>query len=181
MDQDTQSVTYKATKYTVSSTTLKVYPPRSHDIAAGTLYELIIMPIGIDNAGCSALKCASKAGFQQTNFELIKFTAYSDTSVPTAINQQVQKLYEYEGSSKINLNEIYVLCTKPLETTSLYVKFTLNFDSAHDFPDHYLEIILWDMEDDKFTGYTVKQQIPCQLSSNFIGIANREDPACVLT
>ena len=37
------------------------------------------------------------------------------------------------------------------------------------------------MEDDKFTGYTVKQQIPCQLSSNFIGVSNREDPACVLT
>lgn len=69
MDQDTESVTYKATKYTVSSTTLKVYPPRSHDISASNFYELIIMPIGIDGPGCSALKCASQAGFQQQNFE----------------------------------------------------------------------------------------------------------------
>lgn len=31
-----------------------------------------------------------------------------------------------------------------------------------------------------FTGYVINDQIPCQLSSNFLSISNRKDPACVL-
>lgn len=77
------------------------------------------------------------------------------------------------------LQEIYVLCAEPTET-SLYFKFTTDFNSTNNYPNHYLEFIFWDLFPAAFTGYTTKNQIPCQLSSNFPSVSNRQTPACVL-
>lgn len=74
-----------------------------------------------------------------------------------------------------------MLCVEPTET-SLYFKFELKFNQAHDYPEHYLEFVFWDLTASAFSdlGYTEKNQIPCQLSEDFQSISNREPPACVL-
>ena len=125
------------------------------------------MPIGINTAGCTAGGCASQSGFQQTNFEAINFLAYSSTnSPPTLLNSQYQMLYEDKVPDIISLQEIYVLCAVALET-SLYFKFFIDFDSPYNYPTHYLEFIFWDLYPSTFTGYSVNDVIPCQLSPNF--------------
>ncbi len=101
-------------------------------------YELIVMPLDINSAGCTALGCASQAGFQQVNFELINMQVFSNrTTASSIVNHQVQRLFKYEGSSRLALQEIYVLCAQPVET-SLYFKFQTDFTSAYDYPNHYL-------------------------------------------
>ena len=119
MDQGTEGVLYKAANWIVSGSQLRVYPPLSHTISSSNYYEMIVMPIGISAGGCTAFGCASQSGFQQQNFEEINLIAYSAETTPTIINQQVQKVYAYEGTSKISLQEIYVLCAQS-EETSLY-------------------------------------------------------------
>ena len=88
-------------------------------------------------------------------------------------------MYEYEGGSKIALEQIYLLTAEPTET-SLYMKFDLNFTSSNDYPTHYLEFIFWDLYESAFTGYSKNDQIPCQLSDNFLSISNRDPPSCIL-
>lgn len=62
------------------------------------------MPIGINAAGCSAGGCASQSGFQQVNFEQMSLIVYSNPAVgPSVTNQQVQKLYKYEGPTRLAL------------------------------------------------------------------------------
>lgn len=65
--------------------------------------------------------------------------------------------------------------------TSLYFKFSLSFDSTYSYPSHYIEFIFWDLPPATFSPYALNDQIPCQLSSGFTSITNREDPTCVLT
>ena len=179
MDQGTEGVLYKAANWIVSGSQLRVYPPLSHTISSSNYYEMIVMPIGISAGGCTAFGCASQSGFQQQNFEEINLIAYSAETTPTIINQQVQKVYAYEGTSKISLQEIYVLCAQS-EETSLYFRFNLNFTSAYDYPSHYLEFILWDLTASNFPGYSYNDEIPCQLSPNFVSLSNREEPTCIL-
>ncbi len=70
--------------------------PKSMPINSAYYYELVIMPIGINLAGCTAGGCASQSGFQQVNFESFNIIVYSNPAIgPTVINQQVQKLYKY--------------------------------------------------------------------------------------
>lgn len=88
------------------------------------------MPIGIQWSSCQSSGCATQSGFRQTNFDTISFITYSNSGTPSLVNQQYQRLYEYEGTKKISLEEIYVLCAEPTET-SLYFKFNLNFTSAN--------------------------------------------------
>ena len=115
MDQGSEYVEMKAHSYSVSGTTLTIVPPRSMSISSSYYYELVVMPIGINTAGCSAGGCASQSGFQQTNFEAINFLAYSSTnSPPTLLNSQYQMLYEDKGPDMIGLQELYVLCAEAL-------------------------------------------------------------------
>lgn len=165
--------------YTSSGTTLNIYPPKSHTISNSYYYELEIMPIGITWSSCTSSGCATQSGFRQTNFDTVNFIAYSNSGTPTVVNQQVERLYEYEGGSKIALEQIFILCAEPTET-SLYLKFDLNFTSSNDYPTHYLEFIFWDLTETAFTGYDKNDQIPCQLSDNFLSISNRDPPTCLL-
>lgn len=66
------------------------------------------MPIGIS----SGVRF-SQSGFHQTNFEDINIIAYQSSTNPTISAQQVNKLYQYEGSSRIGLQYIYLLTSKP--------------------------------------------------------------------
>lgn len=95
MLQQTEYVEAKANSYSVSSTTLDIIPPKSMQIDASYYYELIIMPLDINLAGCTAGGCASKSGFQQVNFETINIIAYTNPSVgPSIASQQVQRMYK---------------------------------------------------------------------------------------
>ena len=57
-----------------------------------------------------------------------------------------------------------------------------DFTSTNNYPNHYLEFVFWDLFPAAFTalGYSPKNQIPCQLSSNFASVSNRQSPSCVL-
>lgn len=66
------------------------------------------MPIGIS----SGVRF-SQSGFHQKNFEEINIIAYQNTAYPWIAAQQVNKLYQYEGTSKIGLQYIYLLTGKP--------------------------------------------------------------------
>ena len=97
MDQGTEYIEMKAHSCTSSSTNLEIIPPRSMSISSSNYYELIVMPIGINPAGCSLLGCASQSGFQHTNFEAINFLAYSATiTSPAIVNGQYYNLYKYQ-------------------------------------------------------------------------------------
>lgn len=131
------------------------------------------MPLVINAAGCTAYGCVTQSGYQQNNFERVIFTA--STTVP--INQQVNRLYNYEGSSAIGLQHIYVLTTQPT-ITSLYLSININFTSSNNFPTHYLEITLYDLKMAAFPGFSIGDIIPCQLSSNFLNVSARQAPQC---
>lgn len=135
------------------------------------------MPLDIGSTGCTALGCVTQAGYQQTNFDVVNLAAYNNRSSPSIISQQSQKLYSYEGASKIGLQHIYILCVQP-RTTSLYLSINLNFTSSNDFPAHYLEISLLDLSLTAFSGYAAGDIFPCQLSSNFLAVSSRKTPQC---
>lgn len=62
------------------------------------------MPLGINSAGCRAGGCASQSGFQQVNFESINMIVYSNPAIgPSVVNQQVQRLYKFDGASRLAL------------------------------------------------------------------------------
>lgn len=73
-------------------------------IDSNNYYELIVMPLGINAAGCTALGCASQSGFQQVNFDTVNMIAYANPVGPSVSTQQVQRMYKYDGPSKIALN-----------------------------------------------------------------------------
>lgn len=62
------------------------------------------MPVGIASAACVADECFTQSGFQQLNFDTINFLTYTSRTSPTLANQQIQRLYAYEGSDKISLS-----------------------------------------------------------------------------
>jgi hypothetical protein len=133
------------------------------------------MPLGINS--CSQ-GCITQSGYHQTNFDQISFVAYSNVnSGPGIVAQQVHKLYAYEGPSFIGLQQIYILCTEP-RITSLHISMNINFTSSNNFPAHYLEITLYDLGIAQFSGYSIGSIFPCQLSSNFLAISNRQLPQC---
>jgi hypothetical protein len=177
MMQKTQRKVYKASSYSVSGSSLTIYPPSFMDPTTSTYYELVIMPLDISGAGCSAQGCATQSGFQQLNFDLINLIAYSTSNSNSPFNQQVNKLYSYEGTNAIGLQQIYFLTVQPI-TTSIYLSMNLNFTSSHVFPNHYLEIVFYDLQQTAFTGYSTGSIIPCQLSSNFVSIGGRQGPQC---
>ena len=161
---------------TSSSTTLTVIPPKTLTISASNYYELVIMPLNINAAGCTALGCVTQSGYQQTNWDLATLIAYNSyLTVP--INHEANRLYAYEGSSFIGLQHIYVLCTQPA-ITSLYLSISINFTSTNNYPAHYLEITLFDLSISAFTGYSIGSIFPCQLSSNFLSVGSRNLPQC---
>lgn len=135
-----------------------------------------MMPLGIDAAGCSAYGCVTQSGYQQTNFDSIAFTAYNVYS-NGPICQQVNRLFSYEGSSFIGLQQIYILTTQPT-ITSLYLSININFTSSYTFPTHFLEITLFDLGMAAFPGYNIGDIIPCQLSTNFLNVNARQPPQC---
>jgi hypothetical protein len=99
------------------------------------------MPIGITSTGCNlgGNGCFNQAGFHQANFEEINFITYQNTvSGPSIAAQQVNKRYMYEGSTRIGLQHIYLLCAEPNVETSLYIAFNIDFSSLVNFPDHYI-------------------------------------------
>ncbi len=102
MMQQTERKVYKAS-CTSSSTTLTIIPAVTLTVGTSLYYELVMMPLNINAAGCTALGCVTQSGYQQTNFEQANFIAYYNRSSPSIISQEVQKLYAYEGSSKIGL------------------------------------------------------------------------------
>jgi hypothetical protein len=72
---------------------------------------------------------------------------------------------------------MYILTVQPT-ITSLYISMNVNFTSAYNFPTHYLEITLHDLQITAFSGYAVGNIFPCQLSSNFLSINGRQPPQC---
>jgi len=108
MIQETEHSFFQAASCTSSSTTLSVYPPKTLTLSVSNYYELILMPIGIS----SGVRF-SQSGFHQSNFEDINIIAYQSWSNPTISAQQINKLYQYEGSSRIGLQHIYLLTGKP--------------------------------------------------------------------
>jgi hypothetical protein len=80
----------------------------------------------------------------------------------------------------IGLQYIYITCVQPSKLTSILFSFSLNFASPYNYPDHYIELTFFDLTSSAFTGYGLNDIIPCQLSSNFLSIANRAAPQCRL-
>jgi len=80
----------------------------------------------------------------------------------------------------IGLQYIYLLTGKPGLKTSLYIMYSLSFSSPVSYPDHYIEITLFDLQASAFVGYTLNNIIPCQLSNTFANISNRNGPQCRL-
>ena len=67
------------------------------------------MPVGLSSGARF-----NQAGFHQTNFEEINFNAYQNTAVSTTASvQQIHKMYQYEGNTRIGLQHIYILSAKP--------------------------------------------------------------------
>jgi hypothetical protein len=135
------------------------------------------MPLNINAAGCTAYGCVTQSGYQQINFDSVALVAYNNAGTNNIISQQVNRVYKYEGSSYIGLQQIYVLCTQPT-ITSLYLSININFTSSYNYPTHYLEITLFDLKITAFTGYSIGNIFPCQLSSNFLNISARQQPQC---
>lgn len=100
-------------------------------------YELVMMPLNIDSTGCSTYGCATQSGYQQTNFDLVNLVAYNNYNTMNIVSQQVHKLYAYEGSKNIGLQQIYLLTVQP-KITSLYISFNVNFTSSNNYPNHYI-------------------------------------------
>lgn len=136
-----------------------------------------MMPLSINAAGCTAYGCVTQSGYQQLNFDFVNFIAYNNINSPGVISQQVNRVYNYEGSYYIGLQHIYVLCTQPV-LTSIYLSININFTSNYNFPSHYLEVTFYDLQITAFVGYSIGGIIPCQLSSNFLSITNRQAPQC---
>jgi hypothetical protein len=61
------------------------------------------------------------------------------------------------------------------------VSFNLNFASALEFPNHYIELTFYQLSVSAFSGYSVGDIIPCQLSDAFVSINNRVSPQCRLS
>lgn len=95
--QQTERKVYKV-RCTSSSTTITVTPSPTLTLNAGSsyYYELVMMPLNINNAGCSS-GCPTQSGYPQTNFDQINMIAYSNvsSSPPGIVGQQIQKLYAY--------------------------------------------------------------------------------------
>lgn len=151
MMQQTQRTTYKVS-CTSSSNVLTVVPTVTLTVGSSTYYELVMMPLNINSAGCTAGGCVTQSGYQQTNFDQASFIAYNHKTTPTIISQQVQKLYRYEGTSFLGLQQIYILCVQP-RLTSLYLSINVNFTSSYNFPSHFLEVVLYDLSISAFPGF----------------------------
>ena len=177
MMQQTERTIYRTRSCTASGTSITAYPAYTLTISTSNYYELVMMPLGINSAGCSALGCVTMSGYQQTNFDNTNFIAYSNINTPSVIAQQVQRIYSYEGSKMLGLQHIYVLTTEPTET-SLYLSINVNFTSSNNFPTHYLEVILYDLTIAAFPGKAVGDIVPCQLSPAFNSVNARVAPQC---
>ena len=94
MMQKTQRSVYKVS-CTSSSTTITVTPSVPLTVSSSSYYELVMMPLNINSAGCSALGCVTQSGYQQTNFDSVNFIAYNHKTTPTIVSQQIQNLYKY--------------------------------------------------------------------------------------
>ena len=88
MMQQTERDVYKVT-CTSSSTTMYVTPAVTLTVGSSLYYELVMMPLNINSAGCSAGGCKTQSGYQQTNFEQTNFIAYNHKTTPSIISQQV--------------------------------------------------------------------------------------------
>jgi len=178
MMQQTEKIIYRVS-CTSSGSTLTVTPSPTLTINSGQsyYYELVMMPLNINAAGCTALGCTSQSGYQQINFDTANIVVYSNYVSPGLIGQQIQKLYAYEGASYIGLQYIYILCVQP-RITSIYLSINVNFTSSNYFPSHYLEITLFDLSISAFPGYSVGSIVPCQLSSNFVAVSGRQSQQC---
>lgn len=176
MTQQTKSV-YLYAPCTSSGSTLYISTPRVTPLVDSKYYELVVQPIGI--AGCTAGTCATQSGFMQpTNFDPVMLVSSPSTNVYSA--GTYQKLYLYEGQYNIVLSSIYVLSTQASVTSSLYLSFVLNFTDAVSYPSHYLELIFWDIDFAAFPGYSVGQEVPCQLGSMYAQVSGRTAPRCIL-
>lgn len=164
---------------TSSSSTITVTPSPTITINAGPnyYYELVMMPLSINAAGCTALGCVTQSGYQQTNFDPTYLTVFNNYNTPNVVAHQIQNLYVYEGPSYLDLQYIYILCTQP-KISSLYIAFSVSFTDTYNFPSHYLEITLYDLTISAFPSYAIGAIIPCQLSSNFIAVSGRQAQQC---
>lgn len=141
MIQETEFGLFEAASCTNSGNTLNVAPPKTLTVNHNFFYELVIMPVGLSSGARF-----NQAGFHQTNFEDINIIAYQNTnSGPSIAAQQVNKLYQYEGNTQIGLQHILYLSGKPNTETSLYILFSIAFSAAFNYPEHYFEIILFDL------------------------------------
>jgi hypothetical protein len=95
MMQQTQRTIYKTDSCTSSSSTLTVVPPSPISVSINTYYELVMMPLNINSAGCSAYGCITQSGYQQLNFDPVTFVAYNNFNANSAISQQVNSVYNY--------------------------------------------------------------------------------------
>lgn len=141
MMQQTQRTMYRTSSCTSSSSTLYITPPSTLTLDVSVYYELVLLPLNMNS--CSQ-GCVTQAGYHQTNFDPINLVAYSNINTPSIVAQQVHNLYAYEGSYYIGLQQIYILCTEP-RITSLHLSININFTSSNNFPNHYLEITLYEL------------------------------------
>lgn len=95
MMQQTERTEYKAQSCSSSGSTITIYPAKTLTISSTYFYELVLMPLNINAAGCTAYGCATQSGYQQTNFDQVNFIAYNNYNTPSIISQQVNKLYAY--------------------------------------------------------------------------------------
>lgn len=58
--------------------------------------------------------------------------------------------------------------------------FSFDFTSPVNYPDHYIELVFFDLPASTFVGYQLNDVIPCQLSDGFLSITNRKGPQCRL-
>lgn len=83
--------------------------------------------------------------------------------------------FEQYAKNMFDLASILIVSKRPLVSTGIMFKFSINFSSLYNYPQHYLEIVLKDLDLSaiQIAYRTPGATIPCTLSSNFLLVASR--------
>lgn len=136
-------------------------------------YELVILPLD------TIYNINSGYGNQQ---EQVRITAYQVSPATIWSAQTIQTNKLFYGTGVFTLNSIYYLTVQPVKQTSLQIKFTFNSNYFINYPNHWFEILFYDLGMISFAPtYSYASQLPCVLSASFTAGGGRTyAPRCVL-
>jgi hypothetical protein len=116
------------------------------------------MPIGI--SGYSTGTCAIQSGFMQpTNFDPVTFISSPSTNPSHPATSKTSTCTKANSASSSHLFTI----NSSLVTTNLHLTFILNFTNPSVYPNHYIDIILWDVD---FGAFLVGDELMCSVGQH---------------